>query len=269
MWRVVVAVPRALVPTVGKTKLKRSLKTDSLKIAQAIKWQVVNELKKQIRLTAQGTPSDPLLELALATREALLNEEKRAEAAGFSVLDSIDVTADQLLGEPIGEDEDGNPIYDAERERRAGFFRAVSTGRGTPLMAYLSQWHDQQVNRKERTKGDDRRALEHLEQWCKATGVQPILERITRKVAGQFIADLPTFAVTARGGQRLTNKTANKHFSSLSGYWKWLAARGLLEENVWRGQFLPKERTSPDDRERPFEDEEVKKLLAGGPPKKA
>jgi hypothetical protein len=271
-WRVIVPVPRALQKKLGKTKLKQGLKTDSLKVANMVKGPVIDQLQRQIRSAAQGTPSDPLLMDAPAIREALLSKERLGQHTEDDV-EGIEAYADKLRGEPIDEEVDEDfgpqPVYDPERESRAGYFYMVATGRATPLTAVLDQWHTQQVNRKERTKGDDKRALEYLEHWCKANGVHPTIEAITRKVAGRFIGDLPSLTASTRGGQRLTNKTANKYLSSLSAYWKWLEGRGMSEANVWRGQFLPKERTTPDDREREFEDEEVRKLLAGKPSMKA
>jgi integrase len=53
--------------------------------------------------------------------------------------------------------------------------------------------------------------------------------------------------------------------SSLSAYWKWLKSRDYVEENVWRGLSLPKEKPKRDEQERPFTDDEVKRLLAGEP----
>ena len=53
--------------------------------------------------------------------------------------------------------------------------------------------------------------------------------------------------------------------SSLSAYWKWLKSRDYVEENVWRGLSLPKEKPKRDEQERPFTDDEVKRLFAGEP----
>jgi hypothetical protein len=72
-----------------------------------------------------------------------------------------------LAGDPVDEDQDtGKPIFDQEREAQADFYYKVATGQETPLVAFLDQWHRQEVNRKERTKGDDRRALRYLEDWA-------------------------------------------------------------------------------------------------------
>src|SRR5262249_54300259 len=172
-----------------------------------------------------------------------------------------------LAGDPIEVDPDtGEPIYDREKEARADFYYKVAVGQETPLTAFIEQWHRQEVNRKERTKGDDRRALRYLEDWAKDKGVNPTIEAIRRKVAGGFVSDLPQIAASAKDGQRLSNRTANKYLSSLSSYWKWLKGRDAVEENIWRGLFLQKQRHHPDDRERPFTDDEVKILLSGSPP---
>jgi hypothetical protein len=252
---------------VGKTKLKRSLKTDSLVVANTLKWRVVAELKKQIQVAACATPADPLLEEALLMRTELENDTSDGGSNDFTVMDAIHIRADQLLGDPIGEDHyTGDAIYDGERVDAAGFYVKVATGRGTPLTALLDRWHRHHVNRKERTKGDDARAFKYLTDWCKANRVDPTIEAITRKVAGRFIDDLPDIAASAKSGQRLTNRTANKYISSLSGYWKWLKTRGLVEENVWRDQSLAKEKVPDEDRERSFTDAEVNTLLAGTPP---
>jgi integrase len=115
-------------------------------------------------------------------------------------------------------------------------------------------------------QGDDKLALRYLEDWAKDKGVNPTIEAVKRKVAGRFVGDLPQIAASAKDGQGLSNRTTNKYLSSLSSYWKWLESRDVVEENVWRGLFLQKQRRHPDDQERPFSDDEVKTLLAGCPP---
>jgi integrase len=59
---------------------------------------------------------------------------------------------------------------------------------------------------------------------------------------------------------------AARYTISLSSYWRFLLKRGEAHENPWQGQSLPKEHRHPDDKERPFTDEEVKRLLEGTPP---
>jgi len=269
-WRVAVAVPRKLQERVGATKLKQSLKTDSLAAANVLKWPVVAALKAEIERAKRGvSPGDvkakALLTEALDMREALQQERHSGQDGGFTVADAIELRGDQLRGDPIGTDEDDSPLYNAKRETAAGLFVQVANGWATPLNAKLGDWHGQDVSRTTRTKADDQRALGYLETWCRDNHFAPTIEAITRRVAGNFINDLPTISASAQRGHRLTNRTANKYISCLSAYWKWLRRRGLVEDNVWMGQSLPKVRVEPADRERPFTDDEIARLMAGTP----
>ena len=263
-WRVVIPVPRALQRQVGKTKLKCSLGVDSLQVANRLKWAVVNELKRQLTDGAISSDGNPFLREALLMREALQREVGGPDE--FSTQDAIDLRADQLRGEPVRED-DGEPIYDAQREAEAGYYHAVASGRATPLRELLAQFHVEAVNRKERTKGDDSRALGYLITWCTEEHLAPTVEAMTRRVAGRFVAALPTVAKSARkaGGARLSPRTVNKYMSSLAAYWKWLVVRDRAAENVWRGLALAKEVREREDREREFTEDEMRRLLSGSP----
>jgi integrase len=267
VWRVVVPVPRSLHSTMGCSKLKRSLGTDSQRLANQLKWGVVAELQKQIRHARSGSRSDPLIHEALMIRETALRDDTPDGPNAFTVLDAVHMRADELRGNPIDECPDtGEAIYDTEREALAGTYFAIASGTQTPINVPFERWHREAINRKDRTKGDDSRALAMLNAWCNSNNIPPTVEAITRQVAGRFVGDLPSQGASPPNTRRLTNKTANKYLSCLSGYWKWMKARGLAEENVWREQSLPKERTDSEDRERAFTDEEVKALFAGTPP---
>jgi hypothetical protein len=121
-WRVVVPVPRSLQAKVGTTKLKRSLRTD-LHVANTLKWPIVAEFKKQIRLSGQGTPDDPLLKEALLMREEYVRRD-RYDSDGFCpISESITERAYVLAGDPVGQNPyTGEHIYDPEREARADFY---------------------------------------------------------------------------------------------------------------------------------------------------
>ena len=255
-WRVVVAVPRSLQTELG-TKLKRALHTDSLAVANAKKWSIVELLKRDILRARGETTQDTLVQDAIEMREEAKcwkNDLSHGEIVGF--------IAEDILGDPVSRDPHTlAPIFDPERRRRADLYVNIATGRSTPLTSLVQQWHEQEVNCKARTKADDMRALRYLEAWVTANKVSPTLEAITRKVAGRFVGDLSKLGE----GPRLANRTANKYMSSLSAYWKWLKSRDYVEENVWRGLSLPKEKPKRDEQERPFTDDEVKRLLAGEP----
>ncbi|WP_114946144.1 tyrosine-type recombinase/integrase [Microvirga calopogonii] len=270
MWRVTVSVPRDLQKTLGATKLKRGLNTDSLKVANALKWNVVAELKAQIAKAQKNTPADPLLQEALALR-AELARMKPHEVEEFKLW-VVSERAEEIRGDPLDKDPhpySGQYEYDPEREQRADHFYGIATGRTTPLSAYVDEWHTQTPDRKPRTKDEDRRALRYLEEWCKRENVSPTIEAITRKAAGRFIGGMSAVSASGQSGQKLSVRSINKNISQLTAYWKWLKRRGLVEDNPWREQSLPKERTPKGEAERAFTDEELLKLLNGTPHNKA
>ena len=127
-WRVVVAVPRALHKRLG-TKLKKSLNTDSLAVANRLKWEVVASLRGIIHDAGDAGGRARVI----ADVEALEIAAARARAdADAALLDEvIDMRGDELRGDPIHTDVDpvnGGPqyVYDPERERRAGLFVAMA-----------------------------------------------------------------------------------------------------------------------------------------------
>lgn len=63
-WRVTVAIPKELQGHFGTTRLKQSLKTDSLTVANQLKWPVVAEMKAALAQAA-GVGSASLLVLGV------------------------------------------------------------------------------------------------------------------------------------------------------------------------------------------------------------
>jgi hypothetical protein len=164
-WRVTVAVPRDLRSVLG-TRLKRSLHTDSLAVANRLKWQAVSELRANIESARKksGGGRDPIrreaVEVAAYLARAQTAEEREDLQAG------IIIRAEQIAGRPIGSQEDpitgdAIPVYDAERERRAGEYVALARGEATPIELHHELFIGQS-NTKSRTRADDRRALGFL-----------------------------------------------------------------------------------------------------------
>jgi len=91
------------------------------------------------------------------------------------------------------------------------------------------------------------------------------VEAISRKIAGRFIAGLPSVSASGKAGGSLANKTINKYISALSSYWRWLKVRGHVDENIWTEQSLPKVSPKAGEEARAFTDKEVKLLLSGSP----
>lgn len=260
-WRVSIAVPRELQASLG-TRLKRPLKTDSLAVANGMKWQVVAELRAAID-RARGViigKSDPLV------REALEIARLRGHAQTEAERDGLDMAAEarfhQLLGEPIGEEidpytGDAELVYDERREQQARHYADITQGKATPIALYHDQFIAEAGNKK-RTEGDDRRALRFLLDWCEREHIRPMLQAISRKVAIRFMDDLPKLA-----GARQSAVTLNKYLRRLSRYWAWLVKREEIETNAWFGVTIAEPKPNPAEQERPFTDDEVRALLSG------
>ncbi len=258
-WRVVVSVPRNLQPKLG-TKLKRALDTDSLTIANTLKWRVIAELKTIIA-EAQGEKSD----LREARTRAALNILKRRQAAIDpleldEIAEEVAFVATELRGSPIGTEEgpDGElqELFDPAREAMADSFFAVASGRAVPIELYRADYLSQ-LRVKARTRADDERAIAFLTDWCRANGVPATLQAITRKIAMRFVD-----AVNSADNGR-TPVTMKKYFSRLSIYWQWLLQREHVELNPWQGIKRPTDRSPHDEKERPFTHEEMTALLNG------
>jgi integrase len=257
-WRVVVAVPKPLHDKLG-TKLKRSLGTDSQSVANVLKWRHVSELKELIAAYESGTPSSNLTAEALALREELLHSRKSTsgpESDPEMVEEVIGIQYEKIRGQPIGEDEEGDPIFDPARQKAASAYAAIATGRETPLdlhsTAFLTgqQWNP-------RTSADYERIMGYLKEHLDSQGLRSNIEKIDRRVAGEFIGSLEA--------RKMAGKTINKYRSSLSQYWKWLMKRGYADADPWQGQSVKVPRKTDEDKQRPFTDDEMKALFTGKP----
>lgn len=239
--------------------MKEPLPTDSLAVANRLKWPVVARLKQQIEEAKRGAGKDTLTRDALDLAAMLARAKSTEEKA--SIDDAIAMLAESIAGREIGTDHDpetGEPfaIFDPKRERQAEAFMAIARGQATPLdhhhAAYLAS-----LKVKPRTLGDDRRAIKYLETWCEREAIPRTLQAITRKVATRFADALAGLS----GG--LQPRTLSKYLLRLSRYWQWMAHREYVEVNVWQGVTVPIPETPHDEEERPFTEDEMKALLSG------
>ena len=251
-WRVVVSVPRDLQATMGKTKLKQALPTDSLAEANRLKWPVVGRLERMIAEQREpGNHHDRALRLA-RMRKDLEADGGDLEGIDHVILDH----AERLAGAPVGNHE-GQPVFDPQREAAAQAFAGVAFGKRTPIDAHREAWLATISDLKPRTLADDERALRYLLQWCKANSVAPFLESFGRREAARFVDDFGNEA------HNLSPVTRNKYLRRLSQYWKWMVRRDAARGNVWEGQTYTVPRTLREDQERAFTDAEMVKLLTG------
>jgi hypothetical protein len=109
-WRVTVAVPRHLRSALG-TRLKRSLRTDSLALANQLKWPIIAELKRTIDEASRGKRGDPLLTEAVELAAMRSMAEDNGDVDNLD--DGIRLRADELRGEPVETEADpsGHPRY--------------------------------------------------------------------------------------------------------------------------------------------------------------
>jgi len=261
-WRVVVNVPRKLQSKLG-TKLKRPLATDSLKEANVLKWDVIAEFKALIEQAYNPALSkDSALNMVRekAMREAVLFAQQRGAAVNpeehLLVNDMVSVRMDEILGRQVGEDEEGEAVFEPQREAIAIEFAALASGQKTPIDLHHKKYMAMS-GVKARTMADDTRALGLLLGWCKKKGIPAYLQAITKREAVRFCDDLPQL------GGKLSPVTLNKYISRLSVYWSWLENRHEVEHNVWQGRRLKEPQQTTDQRERPFTDAEMLRLLAG------
>jgi integrase len=254
-WRVTVAVPRDLQSELG-TRLKRPLNTDSLTIANAMKWQVVSDLKATIAEVRSRSEKDPLL--AEALQMAKLRTAANAEQAEHLQQEAA-FRADTIRGQPIGRDEspfESSYVFDPARTTAADRYFEVASGTAVPISLHHSDYL-KQLTVKHRTRADDERALRFLLAWCKQESVASTLQAITRRRAAKFMDGLAKLA----GGQ--SPVTLQKYINRLSRYWQWLLTREYVETNPWNGLKLPSATTAYNEVERSFTDDEMLLLLGG------
>lgn len=251
------AVPKSLQGKLG-TRLKYALNTDSLTIANQLKWPVVNEMRARIAEAADSRTD--LRSIATEFRRQLRQASDDREA---EVIDTgVSVTIDTVLGRPVGveinpETWEEEPRFDPSKVRQARQFARMVAGEATPLDQHHAQYMAQ-LTVKPRTKGDDERAMKLLKRWCEEREVEPFLQSFsTKKSAVRFVDDLQ------RLEPNLSPVTLNKYINRLSRYWQWLEKREEVQTDVWRGLALAPPPVAHDEKERPFTDEELVKLLTG------
>ena len=256
-WRVTVAVPKSLHGRLG-TRLKHPLNTDSLSIANQLKWPIVHEMKATIA-QASGSSTD-----LRAIAEEFRRQRQRAQSdeEAEEVETAISVTLDTLLGRDVGIEVDPrtgeeSPRYAPERLKEAAEFSKIVSGKATPVDQLHAQYMAQLMV-KPRTKSDDVRAMALLKRWCDQEQVDPYLQSFpTKRTAVAFMDGLQALEPS------LSPVTLNKYLHRLSRYWQWLEKREEVASNVWQGLTLPVPQRQHDDLERPFTDDEMRKLLSG------
>lgn len=258
-WRVTMAVPKALQTKLG-TRLKHPLNTDSLTIANQLKWPVVNEMRARISEAAGEGGSNNLRAIAEEFRRQL--QKAATEDEADEIQTGISATIDTILGLEMGVEIDPatgaeEPVFAPAKVKQAQEFAKIVAGKATPIERFHAAYMAQLMV-KPRTKGDDERAVKLLLRWCDQNDVNPYLQSFpTKKIAVRFVDDLQSLEPT------LSPVTLNKYVNRLSRYWQWLEKREEVPSDVWRGLALTAPPVAHDEKERPFTDEEMVRLLTG------
>lgn len=248
--RVTVPIPKSLQASVGSTRVKRSLHTDSPANAERIKHAVIHELKAII--AAAERPREGLIGEAMGWRCDLnsYDDDREREALEFVLLDRAE------------------EIETKSGYRTAKEFVAIAQGRATPVNSLLDSYLAS-CGLAARTKDGIKRTVRVYERWATSNGEPTTVENIDRKVAGRFVSNhlLP----------RMEPGSAGSYTKFLSGYWRFLEGKGHVEGNPWIGQLqgvkqARKRRSMLVDRDasgsggkRPYTDQEARTLLYATP----
>jgi hypothetical protein len=244
-WQVRVAIPtQARAAFCGKTLLLQNLDAPDLRTANRLKGAIVAGLKG--RIAEALNPGDPLLREARLIRHQLdgsLNDDAERHA----------VSRANELGDRIEALDGGNAARSLPYRIAVGF--------NTPLDHYFDQWCTAQAYTG-KTVVQHRKAFAILAGWCKAQGLEVILESITRRVARDFLA-------TGLRARMRSGATINRYLSTYRTYWAWLIKDERAQSNPWADTHIRnRTRTFAEDNagKRPFEAYEVKALLTGAAP---
>ncbi|KMO44873.1 hypothetical protein VQ03_00800 [Methylobacterium tarhaniae] len=243
-----------MVAKVGKTKLKETLDTTDPLEAEREKVDVIRRLRGSLDGTRSVIVRADLSSEALQWRDLVEREDEGDKVVSGGEGGDTPLSIREVLSDRVDEVEQKHG-YDAGQT-----FAAVALGIQTPLTSLVDRWFEERHDMSPGYREDIRRALSLLEAWCGEKRTNKTVEAITPRVAGRFIHD--SFIATKKHP-----KSANKHITCLSSYWKWLVKRHGITVNPWAGQSIsaniPQRRDMPTAQKRPFTDNEVRTLLNG------
>lgn len=230
----------------GKTTIMVKAGSD-ISAAKRIRDRIVPEIKKEMARARRGASSktDDLTERAMLLKEEL-DQERRTLGyqPEIGVLDHI-----VDLANDIRERHGDGHTYHPDSERKAEQFFELATGRAVSVASVLERFkREHPVRPKSEHKRDD--AYRDLLEYKPSITFQ----RFTRRDAGDFVAWM-----VEKKGYSVPN--ANSRIWPLSTLWKWAAARGYCEDQVWSGQSLSLKQYQPIEK-RAYSDAEVLKILS-------
>ena len=245
-WHVILELSASQRKLLNKARFKRSLKTSSLADANRRKHAYLNDWKRQI-LDAENGKTDPHAEV----HRLALDFSAALEA-------SPNIWKEDDHGREFNEhEEEMSRLKDAAKdileehgsETASRFFKAA-TGEATLIRDHYPTWLGQ-TTVTEHTRGQHEATIVRYLKWPDAA---TIIEETTRKKAGAYINHLLS-------GAGLSRQSVKRHVSTFSTLWRYLIARGLAEDNPWRGQELGRKKSTMT--RKGLSDDAVLKLLSG------
>lgn len=234
------SVPRELRAVLGKSNLLINLQTQDISIAERMKPYALAEIARQLDTARHSAGMSGLDAKAMQWRSSQvavpLGADCDSSAEHAAAAEEI---KDLIICE---EAEQIESLHGADAAQR---FFDIAEGRATPVAYYLDNYLAE-AHVADNTRTERSAAIRRFAGWAK----NYLLEQITRKAAGKYVSEVLA---------KYHPATANKHITALSGYWKWLAKRGHIEDNPWKAQSFK----VPRNDERAFTDREISTLLNG------
>jgi integrase len=256
-WYIRVAVPPSLVPVVGQTHKVRSLKTRDVSVARERRWQALAAIKAELAEHRGGTEIGHWLPASFDPIQAALEHRDWLTSASDEPHDPNDPRS------PSDRDIASSVIHDyaEEIEQKRGYetaktYHRVATTTSPVLAEVGRRWLEEiQGSIAEQTLSHHRYALRLFQEaFPKVVSV----DQADRRLAGRFVSD-----TLLRSGK--AQRTVNRIIASLAALWKWMIKRGLVESNPWTGQGDYSRKKKAARAKRPFNAEELQKLLEADP----
>ncbi|MGB3337636.1 MAG: phage integrase SAM-like domain-containing protein [Devosia sp.] len=248
--------------------------TDSLSIANELKWSVIKELKDVMRSfradAAKVSPGHRTVLMREAAEIATVLRRRGTRNANELSRDVVDARVTEILGAPVDYEtivagESMYPsdvgmrvaVYDPVRTKVADDFMAVALHGSIPLESADADYRKVRLKVSPRTADDHDRALRLLTEFCIDTGRGNAVAGVDEDTVTDFIAHL-------ENAQGMAARTIKKYVSRLNLYFAYLRSLRQIKSNPWKDAqvFMPTQRNS--EKERHFTEREMVVLLTGG-----
>lgn len=249
-WWFRMAIPAACLDHFhGKTMYMQSLNTGDIKQAMAQRDILEREVRSLFARVKAG-------EIITSAEEIAEQRGQIYREAMAAVSQSGDREALQDLVWAAEAEEDA--LKEKARDRFARAFAGDN-----PVDHHFDAYLDA-IKLAPKTTAERRGVLNRFARWCLAEKFR--LPDITRRNAGRYVTEVI---------EPMDRSTAKKHMTALRSYWEYLLSKdhvtGKREDNPWIGQQVSSkkrrvERGDGDD-ERPYTEDELKRLLYAPYPK--